>query len=252
MKRFCARCGADIGLFEATNLGNLCLKCYMEVHKIAEPPRMITMTVCRKCFSIKFKGKWQPLDLSSEESTISRVNQAIISEIERACKLKMDVSLAPQDVYKLFSGEQITVKATLNEKIHPSLEPIIESRDIEVKCVFSICPTCLKIVGKRFEATIQLRGFNTRELDQIKSLINKLILDKSGGSHNIQTGAVWEEVDGGVDVKLPSTDIARKIVSVVKRHFKVQMKESYKDAGWDKSRGKPLRKLTILLRSRNT
>jgi len=252
LKRFCAKCGADIGLFEVTSLGNLCLKCYMEVHRIAGPPRTIAMTICRKCFSIKVKGKWQPLDLSSEETTTLRVSQAIKSELERVCKLKMDISLTPQDAYRLLSGEQITVRTTLNERIHPSLEPVVEFRDIDVKCSFSICPTCFKIMGKRFEATIQLRGFSAKELDQIKSLINKLILDKSGGSHNIQTGALWEEVDGGVDVKLPSIDVARRIASAVKKHFKVQTKESYKDVGWDRSRGKPLRKLTILLRSRNT
>ena len=252
MKRFCARCGADIGLFESANLGNLCLKCYMEVHKLSEPPRTISLTICRKCYSIKLKGRWQAVDLSSEDSTTSKLTQAIISEIERSCKLKIETSLTSREAYRLLSGEPITIKATLSGKVHPALEPLITSKDIEVKCDFSLCPTCLKISGKQFEATIQLRGFDEKQLEQIKFMINKLIVDRSGGSHNIQTGAVWEEVDGGVDVKLPTADIARRIASLVKRHFKVQVKESYKDAGWDKSKGRPLRKLTILLRSRNT
>lgn len=252
MERFCARCGTRIGFFETTKLGNLCSKCYVEVYKAEVPLRELSLTLCRKCLSLKFKGRWLPLDLSSEEGIIEKFVYVIKSEVERLYKLEALPILTPQEAYKILSGEEITLTVTFKEKVHPSLESIEETKSLEVKPHFSICPICLKMVGKSFEATIQLRGFSDGELEQIKTIVNKLIVERSGGSHNIQTSAVWEEVDGGVDVKLPSIDLARKITSIVKRSFDVKVKESYKDSGWDKSRGKPLRKLTILLRSRNT
>ncbi|MEM4577115.1 MAG: NMD3-related protein [Candidatus Nezhaarchaeales archaeon] len=251
MERFCARCGAKIGFFETAKLRNLCSRCYLEVYKADISLREVSLTLCRKCLSVKFKGLWLPLDLSSEEEVIEKFIYVIKSEVERACKLETSLTLTSQEVYKILSGERITLIINFREKVHPSLESIEESRSLEVKPRFSICPVCLKMVGKSFEATIQLRGFSSKELEQIKAIVNRVIVERSGGSHNIRTSAIWEEVDGGVDVKLPSTDLARKIANIVKKSFGVKVKESYKDSGWDKSRGKPLRKLTILLRFRN-
>lgn len=252
LKRFCAKCGADIDIFEAANLRNLCLKCFVKTYGAKRSPCKATLTLCKRCHSIMVKGRWQPLDLSSEEDVVLKVKRAIESKLEKSCKLKAEISITPQDVYKLLSSDQVIIKATFSEKMHPSLELITESGNVEVKCHFSMCSTCLKIVGKKFEATIQLRGFSPEELEKIKLIVNKLILAKSGGSHNIQTGALWEEVDGGIDIKLPSVDTAHTIASTIKKYFPVHIKESYKDVGWDKSKGRPLRTLTILLRSRNT
>lgn len=251
MKRFCAKCGIEIGVFEASNLGNLCSNCYMKTHGITIPPREVSLTLCRKCYSVKFRNRWLPIDLSSEEKSIENMTYAIKGEVEKTCSFKVSVMLTPQEIYRIVSGEQTTIIITLDEKIHPLLKSKEASTILDVKPHFSICPVCLKVVGKNFEATIQLRGFSDRELEQIKALANKLIVERSGGSHNIQTGAVWDEVDGGVDIMLPSIDIARKISNLVKRVFNVQVKESYKDWGWNKSKGRRFRKLTILLRSRN-
>jgi NMD protein affecting ribosome stability and mRNA decay len=198
------------------------------------------------------KGRWLPVDLSSEKVVVERISHAIKSEIERSCDLKVSISLTPQETYEILSGKHVSVTMTFSEDVRPLLKASEALRTLDVRPESSICPTCLKIVGKKFEATIQLRGFDYEELKQIKSLVNKLIVEKSGGSHDVQTGAVWEEVNGGVDIKLPSIYVARKITSLVKKNFNVQVKESFKDSGWDKSRGKPFRKLTILLRSRNT
>lgn len=252
LRRFCARCGAKISLVEASSLGNLCPSCYSEVHGTAVLPREISLTFCRKCFSVKVKGRWLPVDLSSEKVVVERISHAIKSEIERSCDLKVSISLTPQETYEILSGKHVSVTMTFSEDVRPLLKASEALRTLDVRPESSICPTCLKIVGKKFEATIQLRGFDYEELKQIKSLVNKLIVEKSGGSHDVQTGAVWEEVNGGVDIKLPSIYVARKITSLVKKNFNVQVKESFKDSGWDKSRGKPFRKLTILLRSRNT
>lgn len=251
MKRFCAKCGVEIGIFEVSKLENLCSNCYMKTHGIAIPPCELSLTLCRKCYSVKFKNRWLPIDLSSEERSIEKMVHVIKAEVERVCNFKVSVMLTPQEVYRIISGEQTTITITFDEKVHPLLKPREASMSLDVKPHFSICPICLKVVGKKFEATIQLRDFSDKELEQIKALANKLIVERSGGSHNIQTGAVWEEVNGGVDIMLPSIDIARKISSLVKKTFNVQVKESYKDWGWDKNRGKHLRKLTILLRSRN-
>ena len=251
MKRFCARCGAEIGLFEAANLENLCTKCYLEVHGPPRPPSTVNITLCRKCYSVKFRGKWHPLNLTSDSSVASRLARAVESEVERACGLKLRATMTPSEAYSLISGEPVLVKIELEEKVHPSIEPLVKTHTVEVKCSFSICPTCLKVAGKRFEATVQLRGFSLEELERIKVMVNRLILERSGGSHNIQTGASWEEVEGGADIRLPSADMARRIANAVKRNFNVQVKETYKDAGWDRSRGRPWRTLTILLRARN-
>lgn len=252
LKRFCARCGVEIGLEEASKLGNLCGKCYTEVRRKHEAPSVISLTLCRRCRSIRAGGKWLPVDLSLEERFVDRLTSIIKREVERACKLKTSLTITPQQAYDVLSGEGITISVTLTEgeQSIPQLPGI--SRILEVKPSFSICPTCLKVVGKKFDATIQLRGFNEGELEEIKALVNKIIVERSGGSHNIQTAAVWEEVSGGVDVKLPSIDVARRITNIMKKSFKVQIKTSYKDSGWDRSRGRSLRKLTILIRSRNT
>jgi len=251
LRRFCAKCGAEISLAEASSLRNLCPSCYAEVHGTITPPREVSLTLCRKCFSVKVRGRWLPVDLSSERAAVERISHAIKSEVERSCDLKAFISLTPQEAYTILSGGQAAVVLTFGEDVHLSPKAGEAPRTLSVKPQFSICPTCLKMVGKKFEATIQLRDFDSKELEQIKLLVNKLIVEKSGGSHNVQTGAVWEEVDGGVDIKLPSIDLARKIASVIKKSFKVQSKESFKDSGWDRRRGKPFRKLTILLRSRN-
>ncbi|MDI9620143.1 MAG: NMD3-related protein [Candidatus Nezhaarchaeota archaeon] len=249
LKRFCAKCGVEVTLEESLNFKNLCLNCYKELHgKVALPP--VNVVLCRKCFSVKVRGRWQPLDLSSEELAASTIAQLIEGEVKRTCGLEVKVYLTPQEVYKLFSGERIGVNATVNEALHPraasSLPPL------DVRGTFSVCHTCLRVAGKNFEATLQLRDFAPRELDQIKFIVNKLVVERSGGSHNLQTGVTWEEVDGGVDIKVPSIYMARAIASHIKRRFAVLVRESYKDAGWSRSRGKPFRKLTILLRLRNT
>ncbi|MEM4653349.1 MAG: NMD3-related protein [Candidatus Nezhaarchaeales archaeon] len=250
LKRFCAKCGTEIGMFEASNLRNLCSNCYMEMYGVLAPPREVSLTLCRKCYSVKFKNRWLPIDLSSEKSVENMV-YVIRGMVEKTCDLNVSVKLTHQDVYRIISGEQITITITFDERIHPLLKPRETSMSLDIKPSFSICPVCLRVIGKNFEAIIQLRDFDDKELEQIKALVNKLILEMSGGSHNIQTGAVWEEVDGGVNVLLPSISIARRISNIVRKTFNVQVKESYKDRGWDKSKGKRLRRLTILLRSRN-
>ncbi len=251
LRRFCAKCGAEISLDEALSLRNLCPSCYAEVHGAVTLPRGVSLTLCRKCLSVKVRGRWLPVDLSHEEAVVERMAHAIKSEVERSCNLEASVSLTPQEAYGILSGDQVAVTMTFGEETRLPSRARETPRILDVKPHFSICPICLKMVGKKFEATIQLRDFADKELEQIKLLVNKLIVEKSGGSHNVQTGAVWEEVDGGVDIKLPSIDLARKIANTIKKNFKVQVKESFKDSGWDRRRGKPFRKLTILLRSRN-
>jgi|GEM_PF-1495074 len=251
LRRFCAKCGAEISLSEASGFGNLCPTCYANVHGVAVLPQEVSLTLCRKCFSVKVRGRWLPVDLSSEGAAVERIRHAIESEVERSCDLKVFVALTPQEAYQILSGKQVAVTMTFSEEVRPLLKVREALRTLSVRPQFSICLTCLKMVGKKFEATIQLRDFDDEKLKRIKFLVNKLIVERSGGSHNVQTGAVWEEVDGGVDIKLPSIDLARKIAGLIKKNFKVQMKESFKDSGWDRSRGKPFRKLTILLRSRN-
>jgi len=251
LRRFCAKCGAEIGLAEASSLGNLCPSCYAEVHETVALPREVSLVLCRKCLSVKVKGRWLPVDLSSEKTVAERVRHAIKSEVERSCGVKVSPSLTPQEAYEILSGGEVAVTMTLSEQGGLPAKTREAPRTLGVRPQLSICPTCLKISGKKFEATVQLRGFDDKELERIKFLVNKLIVERSGGSHNVQTGAIWEEVDGGVDIKLPSIDVARKIASLIKKNFEVQAKESFKDSGWDRGRGRPFRKLTILLRSRN-
>jgi len=59
-----------------------------------------------------------------------------------------------------------------------------------------------------------------------------------------------EEQRAGIDIYIASKDAARHLASELRKEFNLKMRETHEQYGWDKARGQPKTRLTILLAQR--
>lgn len=207
---FCAKCGR----MNCKLIANLCEECFWESRE-AKIPSEVKVVICPICFSYLRGKKWvKKRDLKSaaiegctyEVEKLSELHGGLkissvkeeVDELPRRIKLKVEVSF--ENFSKIFSSEG--------------------------KILYQKCKRCREVSQGKYEAIVQIRGWDEKALSSIKSIIEEFKI--VNGKPEISE---VREVVNGVDVKFMSVSKARLFAKRISEKMSVEVKESAKISG---------------------
>jgi len=220
----------------------LCDKCTIQSAELLSCPDLVEITICPICGARLERGKWKIADSDVEQQASEVVcdSLCIHRDIE---DLRVDVKLGNR------GSTRYLAKISLSGKFLG--EQVEESCKIPVRIKRNCCERCSRIAGKYFEATVQVRGslsrlLSKKEAEECKSIA--ISLADSGYKNGDQLSFIQdiEEVKGGIDIILGSTQLGRHIARAITDRFGGRTRESSKLIG--KKDGKDLYRTTILVR----
>lgn len=218
--RFCASCGK-----EAELLDNLCADCFFE-QKEAKVPRRVSIRYCTKCKSIWFGGTWIKINKPAEDYLIKLVKNKL--------SLPEGISLDKIEILKAGKeGELLITFKVLNKKVS---KKYFTKLLVEKYC----CPDCSSQSSRDYKAKIQVREPDL-QLDNVIKIIQK-------GARKAFMRA--EEMKNGADFYFSNQSASKDIARKLKKKFNYRMSESVSQYSWDRTKDRPLYRLTILLKKR--
>lgn len=223
MRKFCVRCGAE----DLTIVDGLCMRCLIEEGKLVKPPKEVVVAVCKVCSSVKSGNRW--------------LDHVDLGDFIR--KLVTDSIETHKDVKDLTLDVEVSGTTALL-RVRGRLKDLEFKEDFTVGLNVSrtLCPRCVKIKGSYYEALIQVRTLVKFRESFKNSVISRIT------SHEVFSKYLSdiEVVKDGVDVKLLSQGVARKLASSLVDTYGGIITESWKAAGF--LGGRRVSKLTISAR----
>ncbi len=181
--------------------------------------REIEITICRDCGAVSFSGKW----IHDSVHSIIRLNiDKIVTKsievkepfyISRYLLEKIDVNYNTSRI-NLTINLDISAGGTIITKNYTMIVPI--------RMVRSLCPRCIALRGKAFNAIIQLRSVNSSRINLIERIANEIKKEYQDEVVDVK------HVREGVDLYLIDKDIARRIAKKLISEYGALVKESFK------------------------
>lgn len=202
MKRFCAKCGIE----ENHNIhiiSGLCPKCFIETYGISEKPKDVEVKYCGKCGAIFLNNKWDFYEDNNIKEIISMIILGYLKTSERVKIIGIDVDV---NLY-----ENTITKVKLIVELDNKFRSVYEL-PICIRWIKTTCSLCLKKIGGGYNSVIQLRYINQdisviEFIEEIAKYFGEYIAD-------------IEEVQGGYDIKLIDTHIAKRIAGLAQRKWR--------------------------------
>lgn len=213
MQKFCFVCGK-----KTSNLiKGYCESCYNKKILLVKLPKKISFKECKRCNDIKFKGKWQKLNIEKiikgKVKVSGKIRKMKLTEMDN--KIEVTFFIEPSDSRKI-KKETFIVEIQINK---------------------TTCGLCSRKAGGYHEAIIQLRGFPENVINFVDMYMEKFKKKK--------TFYFLEKVKNGFDIKLENKLVARNLSKKIQEKFDCKVKESFKLV--TRKRGKDVYKLIILI-----
>jgi len=240
-KAFCPICGkTDEELFSG-----LCRSCFIEELNLITVPNEIQLTTCTQCGSIQKKGRWCDSDLIIEEQSA----EAILEHVE-VNEIVSNAQIVPEIKNIRGSILEFLVKVTgqvLGKEVSQEFQ-------VKVKVDKNVCNECSKYASGYYEAVIQLRADErSLSLEEIEIADEDLRshLEKLSMENRMAYISNRAQIKEGIDYYIGSYKAARKLTESLKNKLGGIINESPRLMGFDKSAGKNLYRIWILLRLPN-
>jgi nonsense-mediated mRNA decay protein 3 len=233
----CPKCGQP-------SLEGLCSACTLKSTKILSFPDRVEVTVCPVCGAKLVKGRWQITERTAEELAYEATNDSLLvhSDIQDH---DVDIQLMKRGATRYLA--RVSMKGSFRGI---SVE---EGCDIPVKIILTACDRCCRIAGKYFESTIQIRGSSrppTRaELDTCRDIALSMTEACYRSGDQLAFIQDIKETEGGLDLVIGSTKLARQIARAIFERYGGRTLESAKLVG--KKDGNDIYRTTILVRFPN-
>lgn len=237
-KAFCPRCGkTDKKLFNG-----LCRSCFIEDFSLITVPDKINLTTCTQCGSVQKKGRWYDSNLFLEDQAA----ETILEHIE-VSELASDVNI----VLELGTVRGSILEFLIKVTGHVLGGEVSQEFLVKVKVDKTVCSECSKYASGYYEAVIQLRA-DDRSLsaEEIEAADEDLRtrLGKLSQENRMAYISQRAQIKEGVDYYIGSYKAARKLTESLKNKLGGMINESPRLMGRDKSAGKDLYRVWILLR----
>ena len=196
MSSFCYICGKPV------KQDGLCEPHFAKKNPLMKFPSKLYVEVCGKCGSAKLSNRWVNFDLEKFLIGSAEVNGKV-DKIE----------------WKNKSG---TLEITAKGVKPGSEEQTIENYFLNLTMNKCTCAVCGMISGGYYQAILQIRGKNIQDaLD----LVNAEIARLSAGDR--MAFARIKKVTGGIDLKVGSRAVAKKLAALLKKKYKAEIKTSF-------------------------
>ncbi|MHA2141299.1 MAG: 60S ribosomal export protein NMD3 [Candidatus Thorarchaeota archaeon] len=238
----CYECG------EKSVIEGLCAECYRRTHPLVEVRTPLKLLACRRCGAVKVPGGWKTIveQSSDPEALIERQIEIL---------LEQEVKLHVGDVQLEYSEEKILdrvrhILVTASGKSDSSISAHSESYPVEVRFSYATCDTCAMMSGGYYEGTLQIRADERQITDKEEDEIVSVVTDLTVAKYGKDVKAFVTEVSRnryGLDFKIGSEHLCKRIADELEERYLAQRKENYKLIGEDKG-GKKKYRITILIR----
>ena len=238
----CYECG------DKSLIDGLCADCYRRAHPLVEVRSPLKLLACKRCGAVKVPGGWKTIIEQTSDS-----EELIEHEIE--ILLQQEIKTHAADVQLEYSQEKILdrvrhILVVASGKSEPSLTEHSESYPIELRFSYGTCDTCAMMSGGYHEAILQVRAderqITDKEEDEIVSVVTDLTVAKYGKDVKAFVTEVSRD-KYGLDFKIGSEHLCRRIADELQERYLAQRKENYRLVGEDKA-GKKKYRITILIR----
>ncbi len=227
-RRFCIRCGAEESK-DNPIIEGLCIKCYIEVKGLISIPNNIEYRLCKDCGAVLYRGKWirdyNSLEDLFESIVLDNISiNTMVSEI--------------RDIGVKFISTP-SWRTLIEVEVHGVLKGIkfSQSRIVTLIAKPTLCPMCIMRRSKDYEALVQIRLSSPA----LRYEVDRILKSKSD-KISINVVEVKEPKSDLIDFYLADKGSARKLVSLLRKYFNVNIKTSYEDIGIT-SKGKMRRRI---------
>jgi len=237
---FCPKCGNTT----SPMIEGICQNCFLKKFSILEIPENIEVIVCTHCNAKFEEGKWEESEIPEEE-IIYRALERSINIDHHINQEKLEIEL-----------EIIQMRGTIAEcyieaETEIFGEIIKQSFESKVRIVRNVCPNCSKQQSGYYESVIQFRadnrGLTEYEKDKTDEIVDKTLTNrfyKDKLAYLVQKAKLKE----GQDYYIGSYKSGKKVADAIKEEFGGIIKESPRLISQDKSTGKGLYRIWILVR----
>ncbi|MEM4735952.1 MAG: NMD3-related protein [Candidatus Thorarchaeota archaeon] len=225
-------------------VGGMCADCYRASHPLLKTRQSVSIVMCKNCGALKTASGWS--HVSEADSLEERLLAAI--EHQDIEVLGTNVEIGIDEVKKLDSVIRIVLVA--RGCSHESLSPHVERHPVEIRIDHVMCDTCAMMRGGYHEAVIQVRAENREITDEEATRVLQLVTDRTIAEYGTDPRAYVSDVERnryGIDFKVGSSRLAKKIGDELERTFLAERKENFKLITQDKG-GRRKFRVTIMLR----
>ncbi len=238
----CVRCGREAPLVD----GRLCPRCYLEVRGLGRFPERVEVTICPRCGSYRFHGRWYPppIDASDVDDVVREV-----------LRLTLAASFKPNPEVESYRIDEVEYVRDRFHGDYAVVAVVARLRGVEgehrleyrVRVVVEkkLCPQCFKKAGGAVEAILQVRGEGGRLTEEQRLAVEELLARLSPALRDYIVDVV--EQREGFDLILVDQGAAKAIASKIRTFLGAKVVESWKVVG-RRSDGRPRKRLTLSVR----
>ncbi|MFP3044250.1 MAG: 60S ribosomal export protein NMD3 [Thermocladium sp.] len=215
--KVCPICGRETN----TLIEGMCPTCYAERHRLIAVQGPIRLLVCKSCLSAYQKGRW-----------VKDWRQVAQKAVQSSIKLSGSITnIGISLVGDPFGSVSAHVRA--RGRIHDALSETEEEAVVPLNIVLDLCPTCRYVYTEREAAVIQVRRVGRPIDNELRTALESVVRITLAKSDEVQRGAVIDakEVEGGIDIRLTNTGIAKSIVMAIHKSFPSRVIQTEKIIG---------------------
>jgi nonsense-mediated mRNA decay protein 3 len=225
--RFCPECGETVAVDPGErelpeHVGRtrrreraLCDACYFDRFELVSAPDRIEVQVCGSCGAVRRGERW--VDVDARDHT-----DVAIEEVTGALAVHVDAEevrwgVDPEQV----DPTTVRIHATFSGVVRDT--PLEESVTVPVKISRGTCTRCGRIAGDYYASTVQVRAAGRdpagEEIQRAREVAEDVVaeMEETGDRDAFITEAA--ETDGGLDLKVSTTKIGRKIADRLVAEF---------------------------------
>lgn len=220
----------------------LCRSCFTQDFSLITIPDEINLTTCTQCGSTQKKGRWYDSNLFLEDQAVETILEHI-----KISDLTSDVHIVPELENIRGSILEFLIKVTGQVLGGEVSQEFL----VKVKVDKTVCSECSKYASGYYEAVIQLRADErSPSADEIETADEDLRtrLKKLSQENRMAYISQRAQIKEGIDYYIGSYKAARKLTESLKNKLGGVVNESPRLMSRDKSTGKDIYRIWILLR----
>jgi nonsense-mediated mRNA decay protein 3 len=226
-RQFCPNCGDPIEVdpAERTPLPEavgkrgkeqkLCDSCYFDRFDLVDAPERIEVLVCSECGAVHRGKRW--VDVDADDYT-----DVAIEEVSEALGVHLDA----YDVSWQVEPEQVDQNTI---RMHCHFSGIVRETFVEEEVVVPVkisrqtCTRCGRIAGDYYASTVQIRAEDrdptNEEIERAEEISHEIVADMEETGDRDAFVTEVSETDDGVNIKVSTTNIGKKIASKMVEEF---------------------------------
>jgi len=193
----------------------LCDACYFDRFDLVDAPDRIEVLVCARCGAVHRGNRW--VDVGARDYT-----DIAIEEVSESLGVHLDA----RDVTWQVDPEQVDQNTI---RMHCYFTGIVRDTPVEEEVVVPVkisrqtCTRCGRIAGDYYASVVQVRARDrtptSEEVDRAEAIAEEIVADMEATGDRDAFVTEVSRTEDGVDIKVSTTNIGKKIAAKVTEEF---------------------------------